>query len=238
MRTGVFVQVRLGSTRLPHKSTLPLAGATVIQHVMRSIAPLCAESRALLTDEASLEVLRPLADAEGYEVFPGPAEDVLARYCMACRAFRVDRVIRVTGDNPLTSAWLAREILSLHERRGAQVSHYLGNPWGTGVEAIEAAALFEAERHAAAPGEREHITTFMYRNRDRFLIIEPQAPAAAFMPEARVTIDTAEDYARVKSLFADLYKGQPIEVAQVVGWFAAAQRARGSAAAPPDARNG
>jgi spore coat polysaccharide biosynthesis protein SpsF len=223
MRTGVFVQVRLGSTRLPRKALLPLAGATVIQHVMRSLAGLPVEVKALLTDDASAAELRPLAGLEGYEVFPGPEEDVLGRYCMACRAFGADRVVRVTGDNPLTSEWLTRETISLHERHSANLSHFLGNPWGTGVEVIEAAALYEAERDAASSDEREHITTFMYRNRSRFVIIEPQAPSAAFMPEANVTVDTAEDYARVSSIFADLYHGRPIEANAVVQWFDAAR---------------
>ncbi len=107
MRTGVFVQVRLGSTRLPRKAMLSLPGGSVIQHVMRALAAVPADVRALLTDEQSLAVLRPVGEAEGWVVAPGPAEDVLARYCNACRELDVQRVIRATGDNPLTSASLA-----------------------------------------------------------------------------------------------------------------------------------
>jgi spore coat polysaccharide biosynthesis protein SpsF len=224
VRTAVFVQVRLGSTRLAEKTTLPLPGGNVIQHVMRALAAVPVEVRALLTDAASAPSLLPFAEPEGYSVFAGPEHDVLGRYCMGCRAFEVDRVVRVTGDNPLTSAALAREILHMHESEGADLSHYLGNPWGTGVEVIQTTALLETERDAAAADEREHITTFMYRNRGRFHIIEPQAPAGCFLPEARVTIDTAEDYARVKSIYASLYEGQPIETEQIVAWFAAGQR--------------
>ena len=219
MRMGIFIQVRLGSTRLRRKALLPLAGGSVIEHVMRAMSGVPAEVHALLTDVHSAEVLRPLAEAEGYAVFPGPAEDVLARYCGACREYDVSRVVRVTGDNPLTSASLAGDILSLHALRRPDLSHFLGMPWGMGVEVVEADALFQAERDASLPEEREHITTFLYRNRARFTILEPQAPARAFLPEARVTVDTQEDYERVKLIFTALYKGEPIEAEEVLEWI-------------------
>jgi spore coat polysaccharide biosynthesis protein SpsF len=217
--TGIFIQVRLGSTRLPHKAILPLPGGNVIQHVMRALGAVPAEVHALLTDAASADALFPFAKAEGYEVFPGPDEDVLARYCMACREYRVTRVVRATGDNPLTSAALAREILSIHAAHGADLSHFIGCPWGAGVEVVQAESLFAAERDAEAQEEREHITTFLYRNRMRFSIIEPQAPMGSFCPDARVTVDTREDYERVKTIFKTLYKGAPIEVEEIVAWL-------------------
>ena len=219
MRTGVFVQVRLGSTRLPRKAILPLPGGSVIQHVMRSLLAVPADVRALLTDEQSLDVLRPVGVAEGWIVTSGPAEDVLARYCDACRLFDVQRVIRATGDNPLTSASLARSIIAVHERGHADLSHYLGCPWGTGVEVVETEALLASERLGHAQDEREHITTYLYRHPERFRIVEPQAPERANLPAGRATVDTAEDYRRAQRIFADLYRGAPIEIEELVTWL-------------------
>ncbi len=219
MRTGIFIQVRLGSTRLPGKALLPLPGGSVIQHVMRALAAVPADVHALLTDPQSTERLAPVADAEGYLLFTGSPDDVLARFCAGCRAYRVDRVVRVTGDNPLTCPRLASEILSIHAERRADLSHFLGCPWGTGVEVIESSALFEAERAAADPAEREHITTYHYRHRADFAIIEEQAPIEARLPDARVTVDTADDYQRVQRIFENLYAQAPIEAQAVVRWF-------------------
>ena len=126
---------------------------------MRAVAQVPAQVHALLTDAASAEGLASPAMQEGYLLFVGDPDDVLARFCAACREYDVDRVVRATGDNPLTSGTLARQILELHARRHASLSHYLDIPWGMGVEAVEAAALFAAEREAGDPAEREHITT-------------------------------------------------------------------------------
>ena len=216
MRTAVLVQVRLGSTRLPSKALLPLAGATVIDHVMRALLLVPAETRALVTDRGSADSLRPHADAAGFAVFIGPDEDLLARFCMAARSFAADQLIRATGDNPLTSARLAREIRAAHEAAGADLSHYLGNPWGTGVEVVRARALFDAEREAVMPEEREHATTWLYRNRERYRVLELAAPSDAWMPDAKVSVDTAEDYERIRRIFAELSRGGPIEADALV----------------------
>jgi len=221
MRTAVFIQVRLGSTRLRSKALLPFAGSTIIVHVMRALRLVQADVYALVTDAASAEALRPAAASEGWEVFVGPGEDVLARYCRAARAFEADRIVRATGDNPFTSPALADRIGAMHAAHGADLSHYLGNPWGTGVEVIEAKALFAAEAEAGQPEEREHITTWLYRHRERFVILEPPAPSECFLPDAKVSIDTAEDYERVSGLFAALYKGAPVETDALVRFLGA-----------------
>jgi len=221
MAVGVFVQVRLGSTRLPGKALLALRGGCVIQHVMRSVKPVQADVKALLTDAASAPALRPLAEAEGFGLLVGPDEDVLERYCMASRQWSVDQVIRVTGDNPLTSAGLARTILLRHREAGTDLSHYLGIPWGTGVEVVQARALFAAERDSRRADEREHITTHIYRHPERFRILEAPAPAHAAYAEGRATVDTPEDMERIRRLFEELYDGAPIEIEQAIAWLRA-----------------
>jgi spore coat polysaccharide biosynthesis protein SpsF len=224
VRTGVFIQVRLGSTRLPAKAVLPIDGVSLIRHAMRALRGVPAEVHALLSDHPSAARLAEEAAAEGFELFVGPDLDVLARFCQACRKFSVSRLIRATGDNPLVSAALARSIMEIHGERGADLSHYLGCPWGSGVEVVEARALFAAEKEAEDSVEREHITTFLYRHPERFIILEPQAPDGMNDPDARVTVDTPEDFARVQSIFHDLYRGAPIEADEIVSWF---RRSRG-----------
>jgi spore coat polysaccharide biosynthesis protein SpsF len=203
------------------RSLLGLRGGCVIQHVMRSVRAVEADVNALLTDARSETALRPLADAEGFRLLVGPDEDVLERYCMASREWSVDEVIRVTGDNPLTSADLARAILREHRAAGADLSHYLGIPWGTGVEVVESRALFTAEQDSRRADEREHMTTFLYRHPERFRILEAPAPPHADYAEGRATVDTPQDMERIRRLFEDLYDGAPIEIERAIAWLKA-----------------
>jgi len=186
---------------------------------MRALKPVGADVYALLTDAASLLALKEVAEPEGYAVLEGPEEDVLARYGAAIRRFSVNEVVRATGDNPLTSARLARDIIAAHRAQGSDLSHYLGVPWGSGVEVVTAEALLEAERDARAADEREHITTYLYRHPERFRVLEPSAPAYADAKDCRVTVDTPSDLEEVRRIFAALYDGQPIEIDRVIDWL-------------------
>ncbi len=186
---------------------------------MRAVKGAGADVCALLTDQESLPLLGPVASAEGFQAMAGPDEDVLARYCMAIRAYSVQEVVRVTGDNPLTSVRLARDIIAIHRTRGADLSHYLGVPWGSGVEVVNAEALLGAERDAREPEEREHITTYLYRHANRFRIVEEPAPGYGRAERLRVTVDTAEDLQAMRRIFAALYRGNPIEIDEVIAWW-------------------
>ena len=215
----MLLQVRLRSHRLPRKALLPLQGETVLTHVLRALKPIPAEVYALLTEPGSVAALQPLAEAEGFSVFVGPEEDVLARYARAVEQYRVRRVVRATGDNPLVSARAAEALLAIHEQERYDLSHFLNNPLGTGVEVVEASALLEAHARARDPHEREHITTYLYRHARKFRVGEIPCPGAWAYPQARLTLDTEEDYALIRELFADLYARRPIEIEEVVEWL-------------------
>jgi len=218
-RIGVFLQARLGSTRLPQKVLLPLKGGNVLQHALRSLRKIKADVYALLADHNSGSVLEQYAVEEGFNLFIGPEDDVLRRFTSAIHFFNVGRVIRATGDNPLVSWRLASEIFELHEQKRADLSHFINIPLGTGVEAVEACALLDAENESADPYEHEHITTFLYRHPERFTILEIEGPAGCILPGGRVTLDTDSDYQLIRNIYSDLYINEPIATEDIVVWI-------------------
>lgn len=219
--TAVFVQVRLGSTRFPCKALIPLKGGNLIQHVMRSLKPVPASHYVLLTDNYSAGVLKYLADDEGFDVFKGPGEDVLERYYLAWKYYGSRIIIRATGDNPLVSAEYIEKIIEVHNAEHADLSHYLGIPLGTGVEIIDANALQNARDRAVDPYEREHITTYMYRHRSIFKIIEKKAPERVNFSKVAVSLDTGRDFNLLREIYSELYAGTPIQLADLVSWLKA-----------------
>ena len=219
IKIGIFLQVRLNSSRLSRKALLPLIDGNVIQHAMRALRTVPADVYAILTDEQSSQELKKYAKQEDFEVFIGPQENVLSRYCLAAEYFNVLRIVRATGDNPLVSPMLTKLILLLHHKKQAELSHFIGMPLGTGVEIIETKSLKKTLSIVKDPFEKEHLTTHFYRNRDKFKIIEDACPIKCYLPEARVSLDTKEDYELIKLIFSDLYKQKPIETDRIVTWF-------------------
>ncbi len=216
---GVFLQVRINSTRLPFKAILPLKEKTVIQHVLDSLSGVNAGIYLVLTDSYSYPYLKPYVVNTPFEIFVGPSEDVLARYYLAAIEYSVTTIIRATGDNPLVSAEYVDKIVSLHMERGADLSHYLGIPLGSGVEVIDFAALKRAYKESKDPFEREHITTYMYRHRDEFTIIEPFPDDKRVLCNKKVSIDAPKDYELISRIYRELYTGKPIELVKLVSWL-------------------
>jgi len=217
--TAVFLQARIDSTRLPGKALLKLRDKTVIEHAMERLGKIGAAYNVLLTDKESFPVLRPYAEKWGFSVFAGPRDDVLARYALALKKYPAHTVIRATGDNPLVSWDLAEKILKYHLKHGGDYSGFLKIPLGMGVEAVRSRALLYAHEHAGDPYEREHVCPFLYRRPEQFLCLRPEITGPLRLPDARITLDTSEDYTFLKHLFRDLYRGQPPGDLDVAAWL-------------------
>jgi spore coat polysaccharide biosynthesis protein SpsF len=225
VRTAIVLQARIGSTRLPGKALLPLGGRTMVDQAMARLSLVSADARVLATDEASARSLAPAAERNGFELVVGPAEDVLARYCIAAREARADLVLRATGDNPLVSYELAALLL---ERRACAPSDYAaqtGMPLGMGTELVSAEALFRAESEARLPAEREHVCPYLYNHPELCRIDRSEAPPEYRAPSLRATVDTAEDYEAALRVYGALYDGDPIPSVEAIAYLASAARA-------------
>ena len=217
--TSVFLQVRLDSSRLPRKALLPLADRLVVEHAMRALDAVRADSRMLLTTDDSAAELTPLAEKAGWGLFIGPKDDVLERFVLAARQTGCTRIVRATGDNPLVSAMMANRALELYDATEADYAGLAGLPVGSGVEVIRTSCLEQAWKEAEDPYEREHVAPFLYRRPERYRIVIPEAPESCRAPGRRITLDTREDHERLKRIYGDLYRGRPLELGDVVPWL-------------------
>jgi len=222
--TAVVVQSRLGSTRLPGKAVLPLGGASLTDQVLRRLGTLPVDALILATDEASSPALEPIAARNGFDLLVGPAEDVLARYCLAIGRYHIDLVVRATGDNPLVSTELAallleRRLAASRAGRDFDYAAFVGMPIGMGVELVSAAALLRAEAEARDGAEREHVCPYLYNHPELFAISRDEAPAVYAVPGGRVTVDRPEDYDFVLRAYGALYDGKPISDEALLAWL-------------------
>ncbi|MDR2741483.1 MAG: spore coat protein [Treponema sp.] len=202
--TTIILQARLDSQRLPGKSLLLLGGRPLVFRVMEALNHFKADLRILACPEDCVAAFGPLAEEAGFELVPGPKEDVLARYCIAIRKFKPSRVIRATGDNPFVfidaAEALNREACGL----GADYACFAGIPHGSGVESINSEALLRAEREAESAPEREHVCPYLYTHPELFLLHRPLAPVPWQNLALRLTVDIPEDFRRAEALYQAL----------------------------------
>ncbi|OHD79478.1 MAG: hypothetical protein A3J97_15865, partial [Spirochaetes bacterium RIFOXYC1_FULL_54_7] len=201
------VQMRLDSSRLPRKALLPLGPGNLASAVMRRLRHLEVDEYILACDSESAGTLTDIAKPWGFKVFAGSRDDVLDRYIKAAENFDLDRLVRATGDNPLVSTELAGQLLTtidaleLQGGRPVDYAGHVGMPLGMGVELVRLSSLRKAAAESRDPYEHEHVCPYLYRNPELFRLELFACPSGYGLAEVRLTVDTAEDYRMIKTIF-------------------------------------
>ena len=93
----------MGSTRLPGKVLLDLAGKPMLERVMNRVggARRIDELVVATTTEPGDDRLAEFCGARAWPFFRGSESDVLDRYYHAARKFGAQTVVRITSDCPL-----------------------------------------------------------------------------------------------------------------------------------------
>ncbi len=212
MDTCAVIQARTGSTRLSEKVMMKLAEKTVLEHVIERV------SRSELVDDIvvattvnklDLKIVE-LAAAKGISVFCGSEEDVLDRFYQAARLFKMNNIVRITADCPLVDPEIIDDIVRVFKDDNAD---YATNtieetfPDGLDVEVFSFEALAETWRNAKLLSEREHVTSYIRNNKNRF-------KTASFkndtdLSDKRWTLDREEDFDLLSRIFEGVYCNNP-----------------------------
>jgi spore coat polysaccharide biosynthesis protein SpsF len=201
MRVIAITQARMGSTRLPAKIMRPLLGAPMLVHHLRRLG-LAKRLDGLVvatTDDPGSAPIVDLCGRLGIACFRGSETDVLARFHGAAEMMRADLVVRVTSDCPLLDPVLIDAAIERVQDGDADYASVdIGSyPRGCDAEAFRRRALDDAFAEAADPGEREHVTPFIYRRPERYRLASIGGGEGA---EYRFCVDEEADFRLVEKL--------------------------------------
>lgn len=218
LKTVVIIQARMGSTRLPGKVMKPLAGRTVLSHVIERVkaCPEVDEMVVATTTFPEDDVVVAEAVGCGVKVHRGSKNDVLSRYYGAAEEAKADVVIRVTSDCPLFDPLVLSRMISIFqsEYAGADTIDYLSNslkrtfPLGLDAEIFTFSALQRAHEGATKDYEREHVTPYIYQHPEIFRL--KNFASDKDLSFYRWTLDTAEDYELLSIIYDQLGQGKGI----------------------------
>jgi len=224
-KTACIVQARYGSTRLPGKVLLEVAGKPLLEHLVERLRRAKAIDEVVIatTVNSDCSPIVNLADKCGVTWFAGSEEDVLERYLGASRQVNADNIIRVTSDCPLIDpVTIDRVVESYLSGNADYVSNTIERtyPRGLDTEVFSRDALERADRLASEKSYREHVTLYMYRHPEDFTLINVSAEPPLDRPDLRLTVDTPEDFMLIKEIYEALYRpGDIIEMVDVIRLF-------------------
>jgi spore coat polysaccharide biosynthesis protein SpsF len=201
----VVVQARMNSQRLPGKVLTDLCGAPLLAWLVERVRPsrLADEILVATTTVPDDDAVEALCGELGVRCFRGHPTDVLRRFADAAEAFHPDAVVRLSADSPLLEHVAVDAVLGDFEKRGpdiAQNQREPGWPVGTAVEALSADTLRRLDAAATDERHREHVTLYAYEHPNEFTSLYVPPPDGLRAPDLRVTVDTAEDLARVRTI--------------------------------------
>lgn len=145
----------------------------------------------------------------GADTFCGDEHDVLRRYVDAALVFDSDIVVRLCADSPLHDAQIIDSCIELYLSHQGEVD-YVSNlmpesfPYGTAVEVFPTDVLLRIDQLTTDPAMREHVTPYIHHNPEQFKIMNLQHKTD--LSHLRWAVDTAEDFAFVKSVYRAFYE--------------------------------
>jgi spore coat polysaccharide biosynthesis protein SpsF len=207
MKTVAIIQARMGSSRLPGKVLLDLAGEPMLARVVSRVR----RARTLegfiiaTTTEPSDDALAALCDERGWPCFRGSRDDVLDRYYRAARQCGAEVIVRITSDCPLIDPEVIDLVVGEFLRRWPRVQYATTDeprrsfPRGLDTEVFDFASLERAWREDRNPAWREHVTPYLYRRQDLFTLhnVVHHTDCSAY----RWTVDTPEDAEFVRRVY-------------------------------------
>lgn len=204
MKVVTIIQARMGSTRLPKKILKKIANKTVIERVIERCEAI--EHSDLVVVATSLEKnddeIQELCDSIKTKCFRGDLNDVRSRFLAVGALYEADLIIRVTGDNPLTSPEYADQMVDFMINNPDYDYCRMTSenvPYGSGAEVFKFKSLQKFSEIDSDQISLEHVTPAVSRHgKVRLNFDNPMMLNEG--KELKVTIDTEEDFERVTKL--------------------------------------
>lgn len=241
-RVILIIQARMGSTRLPGKSMMLLAGEPLVARILERVRRCQRPDEIVLAipDNDENEILGELGRACGVSVFAGSEDDLLERYYQAATAHSADVVVRLPADNATPEPAEIDRIIDFHltlKRRGftSNLAEIRGSgyPDGIGAEVFDMSLLREARAKAPDLRLREHVhlNFFDYEtgnavNEDWCPINTLQCPAEFRRPDIILDVNTFEQYEFIRELYEYCYTINPkFHITDIIEWYDCVWRA-------------
>jgi spore coat polysaccharide biosynthesis protein SpsF len=201
------IQARMGSTRLPNKVLMKINGITVIECLLEQIShsKLLTNKIIATTTTTDDDKIILIAKSLGINVFRGSQTDVLDRYYQCAKQFSIKNIVRISGDAPLIDPTIMDRTINLYEKsKFDYVNNFSTNrfPIGTEVEVFSFSTLEKVWQNAVKPSEREHVTSYIYTNPDKFSI--GHLNNVSDLSNLHWTVDRKEDLEFVRAIYKNI----------------------------------
>lgn len=235
-RVVLIIQARMGSSRLPGKSMMDLAGAPLVGRILERVKRCIRLDDIVLAipDTEKDAVLKQLGERYGVKVFAGSENDLVERYYQAALWANADIVGRLPADNATPEPSEIDRIVDHHlslARPGfssnLSVINDSGYPDGIGAEMFDFSLLAEARARHHDPRQREHVHLNFYDYGTGQAVDSTWCPISTVKcpetfrrPDLILDVNTQEQYEFMRKLYQFLYPKNPsFHITDIIRWY-------------------
>jgi spore coat polysaccharide biosynthesis protein SpsF len=225
----------MGSTRLPGKSLMLLAGTPLVGRVLERIKSAKKVDKLILAipDSSENDPLESLAKSYGVSVFRGSEIDLVDRYYNAAKYFSSKYVVRIPADNPVPQGSEIDRIIDHHlslNRPGfsSNLAQVYGSkyPDGIGAEIFDFELLEKASEDFSDSSKREHVHLNFFNYATQKAIDEKWCPISTIpcpsdfaRPDIILDVNTQDQFEYMANLYKDLYPSNPnFDIKDIIKW--------------------
>ena len=204
-----IIQARLNSSRLKRKILLKIQDKNLLQHLFSQLSysrQIDKKIIATTIDKMDNEI-EEFAKSENITCFRGNSFDVLDRYYQCAKFFHLETIVRISGDAPLIDPSIVDKTIQLFKKSDFEyVNNFSKNrfPIGTEVEVFSFSTLEKVWLNATKHSEREHVTSYIYNNPEKFSI--GHLENTTNNSNLHWSVDRIEDLEFVKEIYKNIKK--------------------------------
>lgn len=194
---GIVIQARMGSSRLPGKVLKEFGGMPFLEYILNRLDKRKSSTKVIIATSTLQQdnLIEEFCKSKNVLCFRGDEQNVLKRYYDCAKAFCLDSIVRMTGDNPFPDIEELDKLVAFHKEKNLDYSENLSVlPVGVGMEIMSYTALQESYKKATLPKHFEHVNEYILDNLMDFRHGTLQVSAMKNRPDIKLTVDTMQDY--------------------------------------------
>ena len=202
---AVFVPVRLKSKRLKNKAIKKIGNKTSIEWCVKSCSVFNKINNVIVLTSylKSDEEIAKMKFNKKVKIFRGHPNNLILRFLNAAEKYKIDTIIRVTGDCPFVSYEVMNLLLKSHIKTKADFTAARKYSVGTSGEIIETSALKKLYNKIKNFKYSEYMTMFFLDNPNYFKLNIVNLPKR-LIQNFRLTLDYNEDLIMFNKLYQKL----------------------------------
>ncbi len=200
-KIGAVIVVRKSSTRLKNKALKKIIGKETISLLIERIKKCKNLDKIILatTTEKQDNVFKKICKDLNINIFRGEKDNVSKRFFHAAKKFKLDHIVRITGDDILRDQTMIDTAIASHLKKNADVTITSNMPYGTQTEIFTFNTIKLILDNVHVPSNTEYLEWYLQNTRN--FKVNFVKSDYVFNKNLRLTLDYIEDFTFFKKIF-------------------------------------